>query len=236
MINSVLLQPGACFACFNIKNFYIDTSLEDQEYVRIKLTDIPQGFIDEYNLTKHVRHGWIYFDIIRSAYGLKQFGKLSNDLLRTRLEEDDYYETYTTPDLWQHTWRPIQFVLVVDDFGVEYVGEEHTLHLVSILKRYHEISQDWEGKKYTGIDLEWNYAKVHKDRMCRLLVKGYIAELLLRLGPDKPSKPQLSPHKSKDITYGSNIQLSPDVDTSSELKKDEITRVQIIMGALLWIG
>ena len=85
MINSVLSQPGACFACFNIKNFYIDTSLEDQEYVRIKLTDIPQEFIDEYDLTKYVRHGCIYFVIIRSAYGLKQSRKLFNNLLRTRV-------------------------------------------------------------------------------------------------------------------------------------------------------
>ena len=93
-------------------------------------------------MTKFVRHGWIYFAIIRSAYGLKQSGKLSNNLLRKRLELEDYYETDTTPGLWQHKWRPIQFVLVVDDFGVEYVGEEHALHLVSILKRYHEISED----------------------------------------------------------------------------------------------
>ena len=77
----------------------------------------------------------------------------------------------------------------MDDFGVEYVGEEHALHLVSVLKRYHEISQYWEGEKYTGIALEWNYVKVHKDRTCRLLMKGYIAELLLRLGYAKPFKP-----------------------------------------------
>ena len=144
-----------------------------------------------------MEQGWIYFDIIYLAYGLKQSGKLSNNLLSTRLEEEDYYETDTTPGLWQHKWHPIQFVLDVDDFGVKYVGEEHTLHLVSGLKRYHEISEDWESKTYVGIGLEWNYVKVHKDRTCRLLVKGYIAELLLRLGYAKPSKPQLRPHKSK---------------------------------------
>ena len=35
-----------------------------------------------------------------------------------------YYEARTTPGLWrQKNWRPIQFCLIVDDFGVEYVGE-----------------------------------------------------------------------------------------------------------------
>ena len=108
--------------------------------MRIKLTDIPQEFIDEYNLTEYVRHGLIYFSIIRSAYGFKQSVKLSNNLLRSRLEDKDYYETDTPLGLWQHKWRPIQFILVVVDFGVEYIGEEHAFHLVSILKRYHEIS------------------------------------------------------------------------------------------------
>ena len=48
------------------------------------------------------------------------------------------------------------------------MGEEHIMHLKSILKRYHDISQDWKGKTFSGIDLEWNYAKVNKDRMCGL--------------------------------------------------------------------
>ena len=32
-------------------------------------------------------------------------------------------------------------------FGVEYVGEEHALHLVPIFKRHHKISEDWVDKK-----------------------------------------------------------------------------------------
>ena len=127
-------------------------------------------------------------------------------------------------------------MLVVDDFGVEYVGEEHALHLASILKRYHKISEDWSGKRISGIDLEWSYAKAHKDRTCRLSMKCYIVDLLLGLGHAKPVKPQLYPHKSKDIKYGSSIQLSPEEDTSSQLDKSGVTRVQMVVGALLWIG
>ena len=39
-----------------------------------------------------------------------------------KLAEDGYYEA-ETPGLWKHVWRPIQFVLVVDDFFVEYVDK-----------------------------------------------------------------------------------------------------------------
>ena len=37
--------------------------------------------------------------------------------MRTRLEKAGYYEAATTPGLWRHRWRPIQFVLLLDNFG-----------------------------------------------------------------------------------------------------------------------
>ena len=48
-------------------------------------------------------------------------------------------------------------MFIMDKFGVEYVGRKHAEHLASILKNYHEISEDWEGKKIAGIDLIWDY-------------------------------------------------------------------------------
>ena len=57
------------------------------EYVRIKLLDIPQEFIEEYDLTQAVQNGWIYFEILRGCYGLPQSGPLNNDLLCTSLEQ-----------------------------------------------------------------------------------------------------------------------------------------------------
>jgi hypothetical protein len=38
-------------------NFYPDTPLEDLEYVQIKLMDIQQEFINEYNLAKFKHAG-----------------------------------------------------------------------------------------------------------------------------------------------------------------------------------
>ena len=74
----------------------------------------------------------------------------------TRLEKADYYEAATTPGLWCHKWRPIQFVLLVDDFGIEYVGKEHAVHLLKTLEKNYEITTDWEGKNFAGINLSWN--------------------------------------------------------------------------------
>ena len=97
--------------------------MDRSEYVRINISDIPQEFIEEYDLTQAVQNGWIYFEILRGFYVLQQSGRLTNDLLCTRLEKAGYYESATTPGLWSHKWRPIQFVLLVNNFGIEYVGK-----------------------------------------------------------------------------------------------------------------
>ena len=107
MINSVLSRKGARFACFDVSNFYLTTPMDRPEYVRVNIKDIPQEFIDEYNLKKYVHNGWVYFEIVQGYYGLPQSVKLVNDLLRKRLKVEGYYNTQTTPGLWCPRWRPI---------------------------------------------------------------------------------------------------------------------------------
>ena len=114
--------------------------MEQSEYVRTKLSDIPQELIEEYNFTQSVHNGWIYFEILCGCYGLPQSGRLTNYLLRTRLEKTGYYEASTTTGLWSHTWRHIQFFLIVDDFGIEYVGRQHALHPLKVMEQNYDIT------------------------------------------------------------------------------------------------
>jgi len=60
-------------------------------------------------------------------YGFPQAGLLANELLEKRFNEHGYHQSKLVPGLWKHEWRLIQFTLVVDDFGVKYVGKEHAL-------------------------------------------------------------------------------------------------------------
>ena len=78
--------------------------------------------------------GLVYFEIRRGCYGLPQSGILANKQLILRLEKEGYYEDRTNPFLWRHKWIPIQFCLIVDEFGVEYVGKKNADHLATILK------------------------------------------------------------------------------------------------------
>ena len=138
----------------DLSNFYLNTPLDRPEYTRIKLTNIPQEIIDEYNLNQYAHNGWIYFKLSKGMYGLKQAGKLANDLLSKRLNARGYIQCDITPGLWRHKTHPVIFSLVVDDFGVKYEGQEHAQHLVNTLKKYYKL--------YT-IDEAWRAGKAVKS-------------------------------------------------------------------------
>ena len=99
IINSVLSRRNVRFVCFDAEIFCLQTPMANPEYVRIKLSAIPQETIDEYDMTTYAHNGWIYYEVVRGCYGLPQSGRLTNDLLRTRIEKVGYYEAITTPGL-----------------------------------------------------------------------------------------------------------------------------------------
>jgi hypothetical protein len=49
---------------------------------------------------------------------------------------------------------PYMFTLIVDDFGVEYVGEEHAIHLRDTIKEHYDLTKNWKGDLYSGINLD----------------------------------------------------------------------------------
>jgi hypothetical protein len=230
LLNSVLSCNGARFSSIDLKNFYLDTPMPNPEYVRIKITDIPAEFIEEYTLAGRDRDGWIYFEIRRGCYGLLQAGILANNLLQSRLLAEGYYEAESTPGLWHHKWCPIKFCLIVDDFGVEYVGIEHFDHLLNVLKKFNGVQCNMAGDKLSGITIKWNYAHRH----CCISMSGYIKTLLIKFKHPHPLKPCHSPYKCLPISYGAKAQLTSEVDASEILDKHRKRRIQEIVGLLLY--
>ena len=68
-----------------------------------------------------------------------------------------------TPALWTHTTRLISFTLVVDDFGVKYVGRRHLDHLINALRDQYKITVELTGNSYLGLTIDWNYAEGYVD-------------------------------------------------------------------------
>jgi hypothetical protein len=92
-----------------------------------------------------VSDGHVYIEVQKGMYGLPQAGILANQLLAQRLAIHGYHQTKFTPGLWRHVTRPIQFTLVVDDVGVQYVGKEHAQHLIDALETDYTVSKDFIG-------------------------------------------------------------------------------------------
>jgi hypothetical protein len=133
----------------------------------INLASLPQETIEKYNLIELSQDGKVYIEIKKGIYGLPQAGILANELLHRNLAKDGYLPTTHTRGLWTHDTHPISFSLVVDYFGVKYVGREHAEHLMACIRKNYNISSDWNGGAYCGLKLDWDYKNAQSIFLCQ---------------------------------------------------------------------
>jgi hypothetical protein len=231
LINSIISTVGAKFCSIDIKNFYLCTPLKRFEYVRMHLADFPSDVIAQYNLTDIAnKDGMVFVEIRKGMYGLPQAGLLAQELLEQRLNKHGYFQSTRTPGLWTHKWRPVQFTLVVDDFGIKYVGDDNLQHLASILREHYDISIDKTGTRYIGIQFDWDYER----REVHLSMPGYVTKALKRFQHPTPSKPQNQPHPHIPPKYGAKVQYNEPEDTSPQLNKEATRFIQEVTGTFLF--
>ena len=93
-LNSVVSTWRAKFAGADLANFYLVTPLKQPEYAKIKLADVPEEVIKEYNLHQYATpDGWVYIKVSRGMYGLPQAGSLGHDLLEQWLNKEGYFQS-----------------------------------------------------------------------------------------------------------------------------------------------
>jgi hypothetical protein len=231
LFNSVLSTPGASFMCLDIKDFYLNTAMDRYEYMKIPIKVIPTKIMDLYNLWPLVINGYVYTEIQKSMYGISSAGRIANDALIPILAQAGYHQSDHIPGLFRHETRPVFFALVVDDFGVQYVGKENAYHLINTLTNAdYKITQDWDGTLFCGLTLKWDYA----NRTLDLSMPGYVQKALQRFLHETPVKPTDAPHKWTKPNYGAKTQMTPDADTSPALPKEGITKLQQVVGTFLY--
>jgi hypothetical protein len=64
------------------------------------LSRFPDKIVNKYNLNALAVDGWVYIEIRKGMYGLKQAGLLASQLLQTRLAPFGYYPA-------RHTWYSV---------------------------------------------------------------------------------------------------------------------------------
>ncbi len=190
LLNSTISTEGARFMCTDVKDFYLNTEMDRYEYMWIPVHLLDDEVIAAYDIAGMIVNGRVLVEIQKGMYGLPQAGRLAYDKLVKQLAPHGYHPCARTPGLWKHITRPVIFCLVVDDFGIKYVGKQHVDHLLQALQSEYKITNDWKGELYCGISIKWDYTNGTVD----LSMPGYIDRALHKFRHEKPYRPEHAPH------------------------------------------
>jgi hypothetical protein len=164
------------------------------------------------------------------VWGLPQAGILANKQLKQKLAPFGYHECKNTPGLWYYKTRNITFTLVVDNFGVKYVGKTDVDHLISSIKNDYELTVDWTGNLYCGISLDWDYV----NRRVDISMPGYIKKKLQECNHVVPTRLQWCLYSPEPEKIGSKAQAPLPTGESPKLDHKGIKRIQQILGSILY--
>ena len=171
--------------------------------------------------------GWVYLEIVKGMYGLKQAVIIANKGLTKHLEQFGYHPVRHTPVLWKHNTRATIFTLVVDDFAIKYESKQNADHILQALHANYTISTDWDASLYIKIMLDWNYTTVYVD----LSMPKYVAralqkfkQALQKFHPD--NKPEYSPHKHVEPNYNQKVQYAESIDDAPPLDSVDINLIK----------
>ena len=133
---------------------------------------------------------------------LKQAGKIAHIRLTSHLKQSGYTLCRYTPALWKHDTRSISFTLVVENFGVKYVGKQQEQNPIDALRILYKITVDWVGRKYLCIAFSWNYEQGWVD----IPMPNYVLKVMHEFQHPPPPCPVYAQSKYKAQIYGAKIQ------------------------------
>ena len=91
LFNNIISTPGTCFLGLDLKDFYLNKSMDRPEYVQMKLSLFPDDVIEHYNPRKKASlNGTVYVKVVKGMYGLPDTGLFAKELLEERLALNGY--------------------------------------------------------------------------------------------------------------------------------------------------
>ena len=232
LFNSVIsdAHKGARFISADLADFFLESTMEEPEFMRIHAKYFPTEMREEYDIENLTANdGYVYVKIKKGMYGLKQAAILAYTQLIGKLEPHGYFPVPGTSGIWAHKSRKTVFILCVDDFGIKFFDEDDKNHLLNALKENYKVTIDETGCNYLGYTIDWNYDKGYVD----IDMHKYIPKARKRFQHPDPKSPQHAPHKWTQPAYGSKVQYAKE-DTSPKVGKAAIKEVQSINGTILF--
>jgi hypothetical protein len=228
LINSTLSTEDAVMMMMDIKNYYLGTPLPRFEYMKMLLSRFPEEIIQKYNLNALAVDGWVYIEIRKGMYGLRQAGLLANQLL-----QNVWHHLVTTqpgtPRDYGYTRLDLSLSRRRRRFAVKYVGKQHVEHLRNALLRAYELTTDWTATVYSGMTLKWDYNK----RTCNISMPGYVSNFLSKFQHDSPKHTQHTPSRYVTPVYGAKTQYATK-DETPPLTAQQCLTIKKVTGSVLY--
>ena len=132
--------------------------------------------MERYQFAKYLQPGSdsILLRIDNGIYGLPQSGMLAQRRLKAHLADHDYLESPHSPCHFTHITDQIDFVLVVDDFGISTQGDGPAERLFAVLRKRYPLKVDMTGSKFIGFKIDFTYSADISKRMCAISMPGYV--------------------------------------------------------------
>lgn len=215
----------------DVKDAYLNSTLDEPCYMRIRLDQLAPNTIAKYGLAALAKNGSVLHKITKGIYGHPEAGRLwQQTLVRDCLTPAGFKALPSSPCLFANEDKTVVFSLVVDDFFIKYRTREAAEPLLVALKKLYTITTDEEAEKYLGLTIDWD-----KGRSVSLSLPGYISQLIASIGWSSPLRahaPACVAELSKQ-TYSRGPQQA-EVDSSAKLDAKDTHFVQTVLGALLY--
>ena len=99
-----------------------------------------------------------------------------------------------------------------------------------MLKEHYTIYQYWKGKRYLGLDFNWD----HQNRVVHISILKYVANAIKSFHHKHLRKPQDQPYPQIKTIYGTKAQYSPDADNYPLLAPSDKKKLQEVTVTLLY--
>ena len=160
--------------------------MEEPAYIAVPLKDIPVSIVKAYDLTKRSSNDKEYFKVVMTMYGHPVSGYLSNKHLYKTIELEGYYEDSLVPCMLKHKTRTTIGAIVVDDIGLKVRSKDDVHHLVNAIEKVWKVKINWNGDKYVGMNLKWDYNP--EDPTLEISCDQVIPDALKRFYPNESLK------------------------------------------------
>jgi hypothetical protein len=232
-INSTIsdAKHAARYCTGDLKDFFLVSDMPIFQYMRAHRKYVTNEILEEYGLTDEYydSRGYVYLEIQKGMYGLKEASILAYDQLKAHLQKYGYSPVHFTPGLWHHNTRRTTFTLAADDFGIKYFCKADADHLFAAIHDKYALTKEWTGESYLGLTLKWNYPAGYVD----ISMPDYVPKALAKFQHDTPKSAQHAPHQWTQPAYGQKVQYA-NTDQSPLLNKKDTQCVQSVSGTFLY--